>query len=109
MMPRRYAAYLVRHWVLGDGRERVEVQELSRRSLRYSSLPARPAPSSGRAPPERPDSPDDSPEGEAHDARPAEQCARPAPHLGRRGGGSAARASHARAVIGYHTAMTTNE
>lgn len=25
-MPKRYAAYLVRHWVLADGRERVEVR-----------------------------------------------------------------------------------
>lgn len=25
-MPARYAAYLLRHWVLADGRERVEVR-----------------------------------------------------------------------------------
>lgn len=27
-MARRYTAYLLRHWVFGDGRERVEVQRL---------------------------------------------------------------------------------
>jgi hypothetical protein len=38
-MQRRYAAYLLRHWVLGDGRERVEVQQLpSGEARRYGSL-----------------------------------------------------------------------
>jgi hypothetical protein len=38
-MPRSYTAYLVRHWVLGDGRERVEVQALpSGEARRYGSL-----------------------------------------------------------------------
>ncbi len=39
-MPRRYTAYLLRHWDLGDGRERVEVQLLpSGEAHRCASLP----------------------------------------------------------------------
>jgi hypothetical protein len=38
-MPRSYTAYLVRHWVFGDGRERVEVQLLpSGEARRFGSL-----------------------------------------------------------------------
>lgn len=68
MMPRRYAAYLVRHWVLGDGRERVEVQELpSGEASRYSSLAeAYSSLQQRRPPPDRPNSPDDLPESESH-------------------------------------------
>jgi hypothetical protein len=71
-MSRRYAAYLVRHWTLGDGRERVEVQELpSGQSHRYGSLAeAYSALQHRRAPPETPDPSDDPADGESHQGAP---------------------------------------